>query len=214
MDLEEAIKTRRTIRSYQDREIPTELILKAISLSCWAPNPGNAQSWKFFVVKDRQVIQRLADALQSKADLLCGWPEAEEFGEAARGYQRGASSLLRTAPVVIGAAFGGYAGLADKILARRGEGDLDARQMIRNREETSTRVQTISGAVAYLLLALHSLGLGGCWMGGSMLARRELEQVLGVPQGFELFTLVPVGYPDESPVPGPRKPLEGVVRII
>ena len=66
MDLDEAIKTRCTIRQYQDREIPTELILKAISLACWAPNPGNAQSWKFFVVQDRDTIRRMADALQRR----------------------------------------------------------------------------------------------------------------------------------------------------
>ncbi len=214
MDLEEAIKSRRTIRKFQDREVPTELILKAISLACWAPNPGNAQSWKFFVVKDSQALRRMADALQAKADLLASWPEAREFGDSVVGYQRSAASLLRSAPMAVAATFGGYASLADKILVKRGQSDPAAAEMISSRQKSDTRVETISGAVSHLLLALHSLGLGGCWMGGAMLAKPEMERILGVPDGFDLFALVPVGYPAESPVAGARKPLEEVVQVI
>lgn len=214
MDLEEAIRTRRTIRRFQDREVPTELVLKAIGLACWAPNPGNAQGWKFLVVKDRQLLRRMADALQSKVDLLASWPEAREFGDSVVGYQRTAASLLLSAPVAIAATFGGYASLADKILAKRGQGDPACAEMISSRQKCDTRVETISGAVSHLLLALHSLGLGGCWMGGAMLAKVEMEKILGVPDGFDLFALVPVGYPAESPVPGARKPLDEVVQLI
>jgi nitroreductase len=214
MDLEEAIKSRRTIRRFQDRDVPMELALKAIGLACWAPNPGNAQAWKFFVIKDRQTLRRMADALQAKVDLIASWPEAQEFGEAVGSYQRGAASLLRSAPMAIAATFGPYSSLADKILARRGPADPLAAEMISSRQSTDTRVETISGAVSLLLLALHSLGLGGCWMGGAMLAKREMEEILGIPEGHELFALVPVGYPAESPAAGARKPLDEVVQVI
>jgi len=213
MELEEAIKTRRSIRKYQDRDVPTELILKAISLACWAPNGGNYQPWKFFVVKNRELIGRMADAVQVKVDLMASWPEAAEFGETFRRYQRNAA-FFRSAPAVIAATMGIYQSAADLVLKRRGESDAEAAKMIRNRAEISSRIQTIAGAVAYLLLALHDLGLGACWMAGPMLARRELEQMLGVPSDVELFALVPVGYPAESPKPGARKPLEEVVRVI
>ena len=66
----------------------------------------------------------------------------------------------------------------------------------------------------YLLLALHEQGLSSCWMAGPMLARREIERMLEIPEGVELFALVPVGYAAGTPAPGPRKPLEDVVRVL
>jgi len=213
VELEEAIKNRRSIRKYQDKDVPTELIMKAISLACWAPNGGNFQPWKFFVVKNRQVIQRMADVVQAKMDRMAQWPEVGEFGERFEQYRRNAA-FFRSAPVVIGLAMGDYQSPADRVLRRRGNRDPEAREMIENREAVSSRIQTIAGATATLLLALHSLGLGACWMAGPMLARRELEEMLGVPADMGLYALVPVGYPAEAPAPGPRKPLDEVVRTI
>ncbi len=213
MNLEEAIKTRRSVRKYQDREVPTSLILKAIELASWAPNGGNYQPWKFFVVKNRDVIEKIADAVQGKVDLIASWPEAEPFGDTMIRYARNAA-FFRSAPALIAVAMGGYQSVADKVLRQRGQTDPAAQEMIRNREEISSRIQTIAGATSQLLLGLHSLGLGACWMAGPMLARREISQMLDVPQDVELFALVPVGYPAESPVPGARKPLEEVVRVI
>ncbi|MGE5617967.1 MAG: nitroreductase family protein [Sphingomonadaceae bacterium] len=213
MELREAIKTRRSIRKYQAKDVPTESILEAISLAAWAPNGGNYQPWKFFVVKNRKLIERMADAVQAKVDRMASWPEAAEFGRTFERYRANAS-FFRSAPAVIAVAMGGYQSAADKVLRRRGDTDPEAREMIRNREEISSRIQTIAGATGYLLLALHEQGLGACWMAGPMLARREIEQMLEMPADVELFALVPVGYPAESPEPGPRKPLEDVVRVI
>ncbi len=213
MELEEAIKTRRSIRKYQDGDVPTELILEAISMAAWAPNGGNFQPWKFFVVKNRRMIQRMADAVQAKVDLMAGWPEAAEFGQTFQRYRANAA-FFRSAPAVIAVAMGGYQSAADKVLRRRGETDPIARDMIENRAEVSSRVQTIAGATGYLLLALHSLGLGACWMAGPMLARREIERMLEVPNDVELFALVPVGYPAEEPAAGARKPMEEVVQVL
>lgn len=213
MELEEALKTRRSIRKYRDVDVPTDLILKAISLASWAPNGGNFQPWKFFVVKNPRMIGRIADAVQAKVDAMAGWPEAAEFGQTFERYRANAA-FFRTAPAVIAVAMGGYQSAADKVLRRRDGADPAANEMIRNRAEVSSRIQTIAGATGYLLLALHSLGLGACWMAGPMLARREIARMLEVPDDVELFALVPVGYPAESPAPGPRKPLEEVARVI
>ncbi len=213
MELEEAVKGRRSIRKYQQREVSTDLILKAISTASWAPNGGNFQPWKFFVVKNRRMIERIADAVQEKVDLMAGWPEASEFGQTFERYRANAA-FFRSAPAVIAVAMGGYQSAADKVLRRRGLTDPIAREMIQNREDISSRIQTIAGATGYLLLALHSLGLGACWMAGPMLARREIGQMLEIPDDVELFALIPVGYPAEAPVGGARKPLEEVVRII
>jgi nitroreductase len=213
MELEEAIKTRRSVRSYEDRDVPLELVMRAISLAGWAPNGGNFQPWKFFVVKNREMINRMADAVQAKNDLMATWPEAAEFGDTFERYRRHAA-FFRTAPVVIAVTMGAYSSPADRVLRRRGPADPAAAEMLRNRAEISSRIQTIGGSIAYLLLVVHSLGLGACWMAGPMLAREELERMLEVPEDLELFALVPVGYPARVPEPGARKPLEEIVRVI
>ncbi len=213
MELSEAVKGRRSIRKYQDRSVPTELILQAIDLASWAPNNGNFQAWKFFVIENRQLIHRIADLVQGRVDLIAGWPEAEEFRETMNRHQA-KCAFFRPAPVLIGVAMGGYTGPADRVLRKRGEIDPDAREMILNRERISSRAQTIASATTLLLLGLHSLGLGACWLAGPMLARREIGELLGVPDGMELFNLVSVGYPAEVREPGRRRPLEEVVAIL
>lgn len=213
MELEEAIKTRRSIRKYRDADVSMESVMKAISLACWAPNGGNFQSWHFFVVKNRELINRMADALQEKMDRMCQWPEVGEYCETFQRYSRNAC-FFRSAGVVIGVAHGDYQSPADKVLQRRGDTDPEAREMIENRSTISSKIQAVGGLVATLLLALHQEGLGACWMAGPMLARRELEKMLGVPDNMGLFALVPVGYPLEIPEPGPRKPLKEVVTIL
>ncbi len=212
MDFVEVVKGRRSIRKFQDREVPIQLVLEAMELAIWAPNSANLQPWKFFVVKDRGTIDAMADAVQAKADLLASWPEAEEFGQAVQGFKAGAASF-RAAPIVVGVAVGPYQNLADRIVAKRGEADPDAREVIQNRLRIANRAQIAASATAHLLLALHSVGLGGFWAAGAMIARREIQGILGVPEGMELFTLVPVGYPAEAPA-GTRKPVEEVVQVI
>ncbi len=213
MELEQVLTRRRSIRKYQDREVPTSLVLKAIELASWAPNGGNYQPWKFYVVKNREMIRKMAHEVQAKVDLIASWPEAEPFGDSIERYRRNAG-FFRAAPTVIAVAMAGYQSPADRVLRCRGESDPAAAEMLSNRAEVQSRIQTIAGATAYLLLALESFGLGACWMAGPMLAKRELTEMLDVPSGLDLFALVPVGYPAEEPVARPRKPIEEIARVI
>lgn len=212
MDFAETVKGRRSIRQYQDREVPIELVKQAIELATWAPNSANLQPWKFFLVKSRDTIEAMADAVQAKADLLAGWPEAEEFGQGLTGF-KSSVALFRVAPVVVAVAVGPYQNLADRIVAKRGKDDPVAAEVIENRLGIANRAQIAASVTAHLLLALHSLGLGGLWAAGAMIARRELQTILGVPADMELFTLVPLGYPAEAPT-GTRRPVEEVVQVI
>ncbi len=212
MELEQVLKNRRSIRKYQNREVPLSLVMKAIEMASWAPSGGNYQPWKFFIVTNGDLITRMADAVQAKVDLIASWPEARPFGDTMERYRRQAS-FFRGAPVVIAVGMGGYQSVADRVLRSRGEADPDAAEMIRNREEVKSRVQTIAGATAYLLLALESLGLGACWMAGPMVARGEIEELLDISGEIELFSFVPVGYAGEEPSSGARKPLEEITRV-
>jgi nitroreductase len=213
MELEQALKSRRSIRQFQEKDVPTELILRAIELASWAPNPGNAETWRFFVVKNKELINKMADAVQAKADIVANWPEAEQIGDAIKGWQQG-SSRFRAAPSVIGVAQPPVLNPADKVLRLRGEGDPDARQMLANRAGIDSAAQTAAAVIDHLQIALSSMGLGCFWGAGAMIARKELEKLLGVPEGLELYAIVPVGYPAETPTPGARKPVSELATVI
>ncbi len=60
MDAMEAILGRRSIRSYQAREVPEEILSKVLEAGRWAPSASNFQPWKFVVVRDPRVRTELA----------------------------------------------------------------------------------------------------------------------------------------------------------
>lgn len=212
-DLFELARTRRSIRKYRPDDVPEEMLLKAIDLATWAPNGGNFQPWRFWVIKNRDLIHKMADAVDDRSRLMASWPEAEPFREHAERWVR-VGGFFRHAPACIAVMVGGYQSIADRLLAARGTDDPAAAEMIEWRRFGASRLQTIGGAVMLLLLALHQQGLGACWMAGPQQAKGEIEQILGVPEGWEFVALVPVGYPAEEKVGAPRKPLDEVVRVI
>ncbi|RME65930.1 MAG: nitroreductase family protein [Nitrospirae bacterium] len=62
MDVLEAIKKRRSIRRFQDREIEKEKIDLLIEALIWAPSAGNLQARRFFFVKNPEIKKALAEA--------------------------------------------------------------------------------------------------------------------------------------------------------
>ncbi len=46
------IKERRSVRSYQNREVPREMLERLMEAGQWAPSPGNVQSWRFVAVQE------------------------------------------------------------------------------------------------------------------------------------------------------------------
>ncbi len=212
-DLARLVKSRRSIRRYEDREVPDELIQRALDLAVWAPNGGNRQMWAFYVVKNRHLITQIADAVKAKTELMASWPEAARFGEAITRWRR-TSDFFRAAPVCIAVAMGNYESTADLVLAARGENDPDARAIAAARRLGASRLQSVAAAINTLLLALHAQGLGACWMAGPQQAKQEIERLLEIPPDLDFVALVPVGYPAETPAAGPRRPMDEVVHFL
>jgi len=48
-DLATIIRSRRSIRSWEDKEVSEDLLLQAIELATWAPNGGNQQNCRFYL---------------------------------------------------------------------------------------------------------------------------------------------------------------------
>jgi nitroreductase len=212
-ELGELIKTRRSVRKFQDKPVPEDLLLKALELATWAPNGGNYQPWRFLVVTKKELIHKMADTVKAKTELLASWPEAKQFGEAVERWKR-MSDFFRGAPACIAILMGRYSSIADQILQARGETDPIAREVRSNRQLGSTSLQSVAAAITYLLLILHYLGLAATWMAGPQQAKREIEQLLGVPAGWDFVDLIPVGYPAETPKVPARKAVAEVVHFL
>jgi len=62
MEFLKIIKERRSIRKFQKKEIPEEIIEKLIEALIWAPSAENLQSRKFYFVFNQEIKEKLAEA--------------------------------------------------------------------------------------------------------------------------------------------------------
>jgi nitroreductase len=69
------IKTRRSIRRYQDCPVPAELVDHVLEAARWAPSASNRQPWRFVVVRDPDLRRQVA---QYAAASLIRWAHAGE----------------------------------------------------------------------------------------------------------------------------------------
>ena len=63
-------------------------------------------------------------------------------------------------------------------------------------------------AMENLVLAAHSLGLGTVYIGA--FDAKKAATILEVPLGFCVVTMTPLGHPDQTPEPRPRKELSEI----
>jgi len=80
MDALEAIHTRRSIRKYQDKPVPEEVVEKLLAAAMSAPSARNQQPWQFVVLSDRQLLTQVPQIMPNApmvaraplAILVCG----------------------------------------------------------------------------------------------------------------------------------------------
>ena len=66
MKVMEAIAERRSIRSFSSQPVEDEKLLRVLEAGRLAPSARNMQDWKFVVVKDPGLRQRLAEAARNQ----------------------------------------------------------------------------------------------------------------------------------------------------
>jgi len=55
MEFSEVVKKRRSVRAYEPREVPDELVQKVLECGHMAPTGGNIQPWEFIVIKSEEI---------------------------------------------------------------------------------------------------------------------------------------------------------------
>jgi len=95
MDLDEAIRGRRSIRQYKEKSVPEELVRQVIEAATFAPSAKNGQQWRFTVLTGA-AKNELTDRFRHELELLSKGIGKENVGSAF-----GSCSIMEKAPVVI-----------------------------------------------------------------------------------------------------------------
>jgi nitroreductase len=182
------IETRRSIRKLRPDPVPEAQIRCFLDAARWAPNAGNRQSYRMLVVTDVDLVNRMADEVERAARAAAAALPADLSALASNYVER--FWAFRGAPLIVVPIYG-----AEEELPIGSRGLVDA-------------LSSAAAATMNMLLAIHALGLGACWMTGPLVAERELSVLLAVPNGWHMAAIVPVGVPDEAPSPPARRPIE------
>ncbi len=62
MEVFDAIRTRRSIRKFKDKQVPWDNITTIMQAGKYAPSAGNMQNWKFIVIKSDEKRTAIAKA--------------------------------------------------------------------------------------------------------------------------------------------------------
>lgn len=159
VDLMDMIKTRRSIRKYQDKPVPEDLLQQILESVRWAPSWANTQCWEIVIVKEPAIKKSLQATLPP-----AGNP---------------ALKAMVQAPVVLA------------ICTKMGVSGY-------YKEATTTKfgdwmMYDLGLCTQNLCLMAHALGLGTVIVG--LFDHQKAGEVLNLPAGYELVTLIPLGYP-------------------
>lgn len=178
MDIIDCIKTRRSVRAYQPKNVEEDKVQELIQLATLAPTATAMQPWGFLVLQSKEKLDKMSvDIKLFLQKSMKDKPNMEKYYK-----------------LVCSPKFNVFNG-APTVLAIYGD------------EASSWRVKDCSLAAANVMLAAHSMGLGTCWIGfaESFMNTEEFKKANNVPQNYQLVCPLAMGYPKQLPVPPTRK---------
>lgn len=164
MDVKTAIRTRRSIRAYDAREVEEEKLVRILESGRLSPSASNRQERRFIVIKDASTRKALSEAAKNQ-------------------------KFLADAPVVIAACS-------------------VEKEYVMSCGQLAYPIDTAI-AVDHMTLAAVEEGLGTCWIGA--FDEKKVKELLNIPDDIRVVTLLPLGYPSDTPRPTPRKGLDEIV---
>lgn len=171
---EQLLKTRRSIRLYQDKAVPRDIIVKLIDVARYAPSGRNSQPVEWLIIDNKDTLKHIKEVGQEWMQWAIEYsPETTASLDLKRllAYlERGRDVILRNAPVLI--------------ITHASKGDIMASQAC-----------TI--ALTYLELAAKNLGLGSCWAGLIQISANfpRMSETLTVPEGHSVCGSMLLGHP-------------------
>jgi len=191
----EAIYTTRALRRLKPDPIPDEVLFQLFDATVRAPSGGNAQDWRWIVITEPAVKQAIQgwfwEAWQRYQPEFAADPaKIEALPRARRLALKSTDYLCR------------HVGEAPAIVAPLGQ-----------RGRHSTPGGSIFPAVQNLLLAARALSLGGAITNFAAAHEAELRALLAIPEEYQIYCLIPLGYPQDKPGPVRRRPVKQAVYV-
>lgn len=182
------LRDRFSVRQFQDKLIPPEVLEEILEAGRLAPSGGNEQPWRFGVVRDRALIEGIAEIAYHQTWIasapllivLCTTPAGDDRGGRDIQKQR-------------------YPEHADQIAAM----DQGLYWAI-NQEEHQTK---IAGTQMALVALEH--GVGCCWV--SRFRAKELAECLRLLPPTLPAEILVLGYPERQRAQALKKPRDEVV---
>jgi nitroreductase/NAD-dependent dihydropyrimidine dehydrogenase PreA subunit len=169
------LRSRRSIRCYEDKPVPREKLLKLLDIAHFAPSGHNSQAISYLVVDGAENLMRIrqivVEWMRETVELA---PElAKRFNMPAiiQAHEKGEDRILRSAP---------------HIIVAHAPADLPAAPI-------STML-----ALEYAELFAPALGLGTCWAGYSQHCARQFpafSKFLKIPADRTITGILMAGYP-------------------
>ena len=186
MNLMDALYTRRSVRAYSDRPVPSETLDALIQAAVQAPTGMNLQPWAFGIIQGVDRLRAYSDRtkayLLEHLDLL---PGMEQYRD---NFANPEANLFYGAPALI-CIFAKPGGITP---------DFDCAMAAQN-----------------LMLAALDQGLGTCWIGffAFLLNQPEVKRELGVPEDYRALAPIILGYPLQTPQPLEKDEPEVIFRL-
>jgi nitroreductase len=191
MPLGDAIFSLRAIRRFKSDALPEEDIRTILEAAIHAPNGGNAQPWRFLMLRDPELRAKFATLYRE-----AWW--AKRHDEGINGPQdiplenRSSRAAMRLADE-----FGQAPIIVFVCATAKGAGAMGS----------------VIPAVQNLLLAARSLGIGGTITTLHAVVDERVRALLGIPDSAQIVYCIPLGYPRGRFGPTTRKPLEAVAAL-
>ncbi|HEY5502918.1 MAG TPA: nitroreductase [Candidatus Anoxymicrobiaceae bacterium] len=199
--VERVILERRSVRKYKDRQVPENVVRRILEAGRFAPSAGNAQPWKFIVIRDRAML----DEMERDVVRLC---KVFKFFLDWRTSPLGRSVTWLMAQVFIRIKrnqlhpipFGAITLIAEgKLRAFHGAPTLIL--LLEDRRGVSRPQVDVGCCGENIVLAAQSMGLGTCWVGFVELLKYGLKwrKRLGIEFPYRICEGICLGYPVGNP---------------
>ena len=193
------IKGRRSERTMRPEPIAAEDLDAVVEAALWAPSGSNQQPWHFAVVTNRELIIKMAAAVEAKITDIKSRINSSSAQKAFNGYLQYLNFFINSSALICCFAEP-YRALLERLLSRY------APEISVSTRETAS-VQSVAAAIQNMLLTAHVLGLAACWTTGPLIAQAEIEAFVK-PSGGDWSLLAVVALGAREPGKGQPKALQ------
>jgi nitroreductase len=199
MELMDAIKKRRAIRKYKPDPVPQECLGQMLEAARLAPSGVNSQPWKFKVVTDPDIKEKVFLASRNQQHIRQA-PAVIVICADTMSYSKSLKARFKE--------------LLDSGVISQADLNTMGLNVLTEDEEKELLKYAVNAAfntaiaTEHIALMAASLGLGTCWV--HLFDKEAISRLFNLPSWIIPVTLMPVGYPDEDPEPRPRKGIEEI----